>query len=105
MFSVVPAAVSNSSTQPCCEAAEAVWSIGPHGIPTKSFSARWAIRAISIAAELARPARVAAASVVAHSTAAEEDSPAPDGTVESSARSIPRSVKPWLCSTHSTPTR
>ncbi|HEY7815261.1 MAG TPA: hypothetical protein VIC62_18580 [Nakamurella sp.] len=83
---MVPARVSNGSTAPSRQLAEAVWSIGPQGTPTKSFSARCVMRAI-VSESRVRPAGVATASTVAHSTASEEDRPAPQGTWESSSRS------------------
>ena len=104
MFSTVPALVSNSSTDPRCDAADAVWSIGPHGTPTKSFSACWASRAISRASSLT-PDSTDVANVVTHSTAADEDSPAPDGTWESSARSKPPTGWPAWRSAQIAPTR
>ena len=60
----------------------------PVGAPTTLFSASWPIRASSC---LSSPnsQRSFRARATAHSTAAEEDSPAPAGTSEVSARSRP----------------
>ena len=41
------APTSKNSAWPSWQEAEAIWSISPHGTPTKSFSARWAILASS----------------------------------------------------------
>ena len=61
----------------------------PDGTPTKSFSARRAIAASS-RRSTGQPGQLGQrASAVAHSSAAEEDRPAPAGTSESIARQAP----------------
>ncbi len=66
---------------PSSHSSEADWSRMPVGAPTYSFSARRAMRAAS-ARSIVWPWRSASASSVAHSSAAEEDRPAPCGTSE-----------------------
>ena len=60
----------------------------PVGAPTTLFSASWPIRASSCRSSPSSQ-RSFRATATAHSTAAEEDSPAPAGTSEVSARSMP----------------
>jgi hypothetical protein len=68
-------------TLPSVHSSEADWSSTPVGAPTYSFSAFCAIRAAS-ARSISWPYRSARAKSAAHSSAAEEDSPAPCGTSE-----------------------
>ncbi len=81
---------------------DAIWSMTPHGIPTKSFSARCASRASS-AGPAAIPNRSANALATAHSSAADEDSPAPAGTSPSTTRSTPPRSNPCVRRLHTTP--
>ncbi|AKL64741.1 hypothetical protein M444_04200 [Streptomyces sp. Mg1] len=80
--------VSRKRACPGVQHMEAIWSITPHGTPTKAFSARWASRAVSGAVS-AIPYRARSAVATAHSRAAEEDSPAPGGTSPSMRSSAP----------------
>jgi hypothetical protein len=67
---------------------EAYWSMIPVGAPTTSFSARCPARASSGMLR-SRPQREASAPATAISRAAEEESPPPAGTVESTYSSAP----------------
>ena len=80
-----------NSTEPVTPKAAESWSSSPHGTPTKSFSARCARRASAARGRsaTATPASPASARPAAHSSAADEDRPAPTGTVEAIARSAP----------------
>ena len=69
---------------PPVHSVEAAWSMSPVGAPTNSFSARRASFARS-SGSMASPPRSASAVSVAHSSAAEEDSPAPIGHVRGRA--------------------
>ena len=61
----------------------------PHGTPTYAFSARWASAGQPVTGQRSRcaPARSSSAASVAHSSAAEDDRPAPTGTSEATASS------------------
>ena len=74
----------------------------PDGTPTNSFSARRAIAASSRRGTTRPPSSVSA-SAVAHSSAAEEDSPAPAGTSESMAMLAPGTSRPAARSAQATP--
>ena len=93
MCRVEPSRVSSSSAWPARQRSEADWSIPPVAAPAISFSAR-----MQISASRARPASLDArpssctsssATATALSSAAEEDSPAPYGTQESTTTSNP----------------
>jgi hypothetical protein len=79
---------SSSSAWPAWLSSDADWSMMPDGTPTNSFSARRAIAASSPRGT-GVPASSVRASAVAHSSAAEEDRPAPAGTSESMAMQAP----------------
>lgn len=74
-----------------------VWSIPPVGAPTTSVSARTAASTMS---SCGPPSR---ATPTAHSSAADEDSPAPTGTVLSTSTSNPPRSWPASRSVQSTP--
>src|SRR6476620_12134344 len=78
--------------------------MGPQGTPTKSFSARWARRAM-VNGSRVYPESVETASTVAHSTAAEEERPAPEGTWESRTRSTGSIGRPVVPSDQKDPSR
>ncbi len=82
-----------------------VWSIPPVGAPATSASARMhaATRSRRTPAVSSRPVRPATATATAHSRAAEEESPAPNGTVLSRTRSRPVTSRPCSRIAHSTP--
>ncbi len=79
---------SKNRAWPAVLRVEAAWSISPVGAPTNSFSARRASLARSSGA-ISSPSRSTSAVSTAHSSAAEEDRPAPTGTSEVSTRSAP----------------
>ena len=74
----------------------------PVGTPTKSFSARRASRASSGGA-IATPYSPVRATAVAHSSAAEDDSPAPCGRSASMATRAPPTACPASRSAQATP--
>ena len=93
---------SSSSACPARQSSDADWSMMPVGTPANSFSARRAI-VTSSARGTSRPASEVSASAVAHSSAAEEDSPAPAGTSESMAMQAPGTRWPAASSAQATP--
>ncbi|OEV22957.1 hypothetical protein AN220_27065 [Streptomyces nanshensis] len=82
--------------------AEAVWSMIPQGMPTKSFSARWHSRA-SCCRDSSSPYSSVSASPVTTSRAADEESPAPVGTVLVRCTSAPPTGSPASRSAQPTP--
>ena len=74
----------------------------PVGTPTNSFSARQA-SVTSSPRGTSRPPSEVSASAVTHSSAADEESPAPAGTSESMARQVPGTRWPACSSAHATP--
>lgn len=68
--------------------ADAIWSMIPQGTPTKTFSARWHSWAMRRGVSPS-PYRSLSAVAVTTSSAADDDSPAPVGTVDSKCRSAP----------------
>ena len=74
----------------------------PVGTPTKSFSARRAMPASSWRTT-SRPASWVRASATAHSSAADEDRPAPCGRSESTATRAPGTGYPASRSAQTTP--
>ena len=87
---------------------DAAWSMPPVAAPTISFSARTQAaassrRPVGRSRRGPSPNRSSAASAVAHSSAADDDSPAPSGTVSVTSRSSPRTGCPAARSAHSTP--
>ena len=93
---------SSSSAWPDRLSSEADWSMMPEGTPTNSFSARRAIAASSRRGTASSASSVRA-SAVAHSSAAEEDRPAPAGTSESMATQAPGTGWPAASSAQATP--
>ena len=85
-----------------CTKWQAAWSIKPVGAPTKAFSARLASLARSSPA-MSRSLRSARAVSTAHSSAADDDKPAPVGTSDESTRSAPPIRCPASWSAHTTP--
>ena len=81
---------------------EAIWSITPLGTPTNAFSARCASSASS-AGGSPRPSRSASAAATEHSSAADEDRPAPCGTSPSTVTVIPPGSCPASRKTQTTP--
>ena len=79
---VSPERQSSSSAWPASQSSDADWSMIPHGTPAKSFSARCAAAA-SAGRVMSSWYRSASASATEHSSAADEDRPAPRGTSES----------------------
>ncbi len=96
----MPSRVSISSAWPSSAISEAAWSMPPVVAPTTSFSARTQARASSRRPSGLSPSpspfRSSTASAVAHSNAADDDSPAPNGTVSTTARSSPATLVPGL---------
>jgi hypothetical protein len=93
---------SSSSARPARHSSEADWSMMPEGTPTNSFSARRASAASSPRGTSTEASDVSA-SAVAHSSAAEEDSPAPAGTDESIAMQAPGTGYPAERNAQATP--
>ena len=93
---------SSSSACPAWDSSEADWSMMPVGTPTNSFSA-WQVSATSSPRGTLRPPSEVSASAVAHSSAADEDRPAPAGTSESMATHAPGTRWPAPSSAHATP--
>ena len=99
---------SRQSISRACAArprSEIVWSMPPVGAQATSRSARMQIvtRPCRISSSGSTPAASHAASAVAHSSAAELDSPAPTGTRLSTTMSMPGAGSPVSRMAHTTP--
>ncbi len=94
--------MSQNSACPSVARSDASWSMPPVGAPTKSFSARRDTASRSAAPSPASKSSSSAV-VTEHTTAADEDNPAPDGTVLSSAMSTPPTPTPSSRSAQRTP--
>ncbi len=94
-----------SSAVPGSASSATVWSMPPVGAPATSLSARMhaSTRLRRSASPSASPARWAIATATEHSRAADDDSPAPSGTVLSTHTSSPGTATPASRSAHATP--
>ena len=94
-----------SSAAPGSASKATVWSMPPVGAPATSVSAR--MQAVTSrrrpASSSATPARWAIATATEHSRAAEDESPAPSGTVLSTHTSSPGTSTPSWRSAQATP--
>jgi len=100
--SVSSVRMSQNSTLPAVQLSAASWSMPPVGAPTKSFSAL-RVTLSSSPADSRSPSRSSTAVATAQVSAADDDSPAPGGTVLSSAMRRPGTSAPSLSSAHTTP--
>ena len=98
----VSVAQSSSIAWPSWHSSAAYWSMIPVGAPTKSFSARLAIAA-SVRRSTVTPDSSQSASATEHSSAAEDDTPAPTGRSESMSIEAPATSMPASRSAHATP--
>ena len=94
--------MSQKSTCPASPRRLASWSIPPVGAPTASFSTR-RLRASRPSGPRPRPRWSSRAHTTEHTSAAEEDSPAPVGTSESTSMRSGGTSTPSSCSSHSAP--
>ena len=93
---------SRSIACPCWQSRAADWSMMPVGAPTNSFSARLAIAASAVlGTEI--PDSEHSARATAHSSAADDDTPAPTGRFESTSTDAPRTARPAAPSAQATP--
>ena len=86
-------AQSSSNACPALPHADAYWSITPQFTPTYSRSAACAASAI-LTASTGAPVIAHIAAIVDTSIAADDDSPLPNGTVQSCSMSQPASGSP-----------
>ena len=93
---------SSSMAWSAWQSRAADWSMMPVGAPTNSFSARLAIFASSSRAT-ATPDSEQSASATEHSSAAEDDTPAPTGRSESMSMEAPRMSSPAARSAQAAP--
>ena len=85
---------------------ETIWSIPPVRAPTTSFST-FCPNPAKAGGSRPNPHSSFTATATAHSTAAEDDKPAPVGTSEQIANETPSAVEPslrWCAKAHTTPT-
>ena len=102
---VGPSSKSISSAAPGSANIATVWSMPPVGAPATSVSARMhaATRRSLVARSSGMPATEATATATEHSRAADDDSPAPSGTVLSTQTSSPPTSTPDSRSAQTTP--
>ena len=94
-----------SSAAPASPKTATVWSMPPVGAPTTSVSARMqaSISSRRRSSVSSRPIRSARATATEHSSAADDESPAPTGTRLSTSRSTPGTRWPASRSAQMTP--